>query len=63
MLFNSFLFIALFLPLSCALFFIIGRVRPRLAALWLATASVVFYGYWSPRFVVLLLGSVPSTMQ
>ncbi len=58
MLFNSFLFITLFLPLCCALFFALARVQPRLAAAWLAIASVLFYGYWSPRFVLLLLGSI-----
>ena len=58
MLFNSFLFITLYLPLTCVLFFALARAHPRLAAFWLAAASVLFYGYWSPRFVLLLLGSI-----
>lgn len=29
-----------------------------LGALWLGVASLVFYGYWNPRFVLLLLASV-----
>jgi alginate O-acetyltransferase complex protein AlgI len=29
-----------------------------MAALWLACASLFFYGWWNPRFVLLLLGSV-----
>lgn len=58
MLFNSFEFLFLFLPPVFLGFFWIGRSSHRLAALWLAAASVFFYGYWNPNFVSLLLASV-----
>ncbi len=58
MLFNSHIFIFLFLPLVAAAFFVIGRVSQSWAAAWLAAASLFFYAYWSPKYVVLLLGSV-----
>lgn len=58
MLFNSFQFIFLFLPITFTVFFYIARNRQRLAALWLAAASLFFYGMWNPQFVLLLLASI-----
>lgn len=58
MLFNSYEFLFLFLPVTLAGFFILGGVSHRLAALWLGLASIFFYGYWNPKFVALLLASI-----
>jgi alginate O-acetyltransferase complex protein AlgI len=58
MLFNSFEFLLLFLPVVFFGFFAIGAKSFRLAALWLAMASLFFYGWWNPKFVALLVGSV-----
>jgi alginate O-acetyltransferase complex protein AlgI len=58
MLFNSYEFIFGFLPAALIVFFIFGRINRTLAAAWLALASVFFYGYWSPKYVPLLLASV-----
>jgi len=58
MLFNSYAFIFLFLPVTAALYFLIGRCSHDLAALWLALASLFFYGYWNPAYLPLLLISV-----
>ncbi len=58
MLFNSFEFILGFLPVTAAVFFAIGRVNRLAAAAWLAAASLFFYGWWNPRYVPLLAGSV-----
>ena len=59
MLFNSYEFVFFFLPLTVGVFFLLSAGRwVRAAAAWLALMSVLFYGYWSPRYVVLLLGSV-----
>jgi alginate O-acetyltransferase complex protein AlgI len=58
MLFNSYAFILGFLPLALALFFVLGRLNRVWAAAWLALASIAFYGYWSPKYIALLLGSV-----
>src|ERR1035441_10588750 len=58
MLFNSYPFIFLYLPLVFVGMFWIGRRSPRLAALWLGAASLVFYAVWDPRFVLLLFASV-----
>jgi alginate O-acetyltransferase complex protein AlgI len=58
MLFNSYAFIFGFLPVVLLVFFLLGRTNRELAAAWLALASLVFYGYWSPLYVPLLLASV-----
>jgi alginate O-acetyltransferase complex protein AlgI len=58
MLFNSYAFILGFLPPALALFFFLGRLNGVWAAAWLASASIAFYGYWSPKYIALLLGSV-----
>jgi D-alanyl-lipoteichoic acid acyltransferase DltB (MBOAT superfamily) len=58
MLFNSYEFIFGFLPVAFVGFFVLARVGVFYAALWLGFASVIFYGYWNPRFVLLLLGSI-----
>ncbi len=58
MLFNSFLFLTLFLPLALAGYYASGARYPRVAALWLCAASIVFYGAWNPAFVGLLTASI-----
>ena len=58
MLFNSFPFIFLFLPVTLFGFFILGRREHKFAAAWIAAASVFFYGWWNPAFVLLLLASI-----
>lgn len=59
MLFNSYEFLLIFLPATAAVFFTLsGWGYLRSAATWLAFASIVFYGYWSPSYVLLLLASI-----
>jgi len=58
MLFNSFEFILFFVPFVLIGFFCIASRSHRLGALWLAAASLFFYGWWNPKFVMLLLASV-----
>ena len=59
MLFNSYVFLFVFLPIAWIAFRLIARFRSRIAAmLTLVAASLVFYAYWNPPFVVLLLLSI-----
>lgn len=58
MLFNSYQFVLLFLPAVLLGFYWIAGRNPFAATVWLAVASLFFYGWWNPRFVFLLLGSV-----
>ena len=52
MLFNSYQFIFLFLPITFFVFFAIGGRRPVYAAAWLTLASLFFYGWWNPVYVL-----------
>lgn len=58
MLFNSYTFIFLFLPLVFTLFVFFGRINQTLAATWLTVASLFFYGWWNIAFLPLLLASI-----
>jgi len=58
MLFNSFAFIFVYLPVTLAIFFLVARSSRPAAAGWLAFMSLVFYGWWDYRYLPLLLGSI-----
>ncbi|MRX06442.1 MBOAT family protein [Pseudoduganella sp. FT25W] len=58
MLFNSFSFLFLYLPVVLAGYFLLLRWRPAWIAGWLALASLFFYGYWDARYLPLLIGSI-----
>jgi alginate O-acetyltransferase complex protein AlgI len=58
MLFNSFEFLFAFLPLAVAVFFLVARASRLSAAGWLAAASLFFYGWWDPRYLILLAASI-----
>jgi alginate O-acetyltransferase complex protein AlgI len=59
MLFNSYEFIILFLPITLAGFFYIGSVgHHRVAISWLVAASLFYYGWWNPAYLSLILGSI-----
>jgi D-alanyl-lipoteichoic acid acyltransferase DltB (MBOAT superfamily) len=55
MLFSSSIFIYAFLPVVLAGYFLLARLRQgSLARLWLAVASLFFYGYWGPKYLLLI---------
>ncbi len=58
MLFNSYEFIFLYLPIVFFGFIFIGKHKQSGVVLWLAVASLFFYGYWEIKFLLLLLGSI-----
>ncbi|MCB1961107.1 MAG: MBOAT family protein [Rhodocyclaceae bacterium] len=58
MLFTSSTFVFLYLPIVIAGFFLLPAGWRSVAASWLFAASVFFYGYWMPAYVLLLLGSI-----
>ncbi len=58
MLFNSLPFIFVFLPVVLIGFFVLGRFNRLAAAAFLALASFAFYGWWSPKYLLLLTGSI-----
>ena len=58
MLFNTPVFILGFLPLTLAGFALAGQWSRRAALLVLLLASLVFYAWWNPIFLPLLVGSM-----
>jgi alginate O-acetyltransferase complex protein AlgI len=59
MLFNSLQFILVFLPITLIGFFVLGgREQPRLAVTWLVAASLFFYGWWNPAYLILIIISI-----
>lgn len=59
MLFNSYLFIFGFLPLTLVGFFLAGkRGHHRIAISWLVACSLFFYGWWNPAYLSLILASI-----
>src|SRR3569833_2307524 len=58
MLFNSTIFLFGFLPATLLLFFLFGRYSVRLARVWLAAASLFFYAWWNPPYLILLAISI-----
>ncbi len=58
MLFNSYLFIFLFLPVALAGYFALGRVGNLAPVVWLALASLVFYSVGNWQYVPLLVASI-----
>jgi D-alanyl-lipoteichoic acid acyltransferase DltB (MBOAT superfamily) len=57
-LFNSRLFILVFLPAVLAGFFLLARFGRRAALQWLLISSFVFYAWWKPVLLLLLLFSI-----
>jgi len=60
MLFNSYVFILAFLPLTLLGYFMLGRLpeRIQLNKLFLVLASFLFYGYNNPRYVPIIVLSI-----
>ena len=58
MLFNSYAFIFIFLPVVIFGFYLLGRIRYEWSIIFLFVASLFFYGYWDLRYVGLLIFSI-----
>ncbi len=58
MLFNSYEFLFLFLPATLVIYFLIGKRSHEVAIGWLVLASLFFYGWWNPVYLLLLVASM-----
>ncbi len=59
MLFNSYLFIFVFLPVTLAIYFLARKYGSlKLALCGVVLASIVYYAYWKIDYLAILLGSV-----
>jgi alginate O-acetyltransferase complex protein AlgI len=54
MLFSSYPFLFIFLPLALLGFFAAARLGPLAARLWVCAVSLLFYGWWHPQGLILL---------
>jgi len=59
LLFNSYIYIFLFLPIVLFVYFSLNQMRLVLAAkAWLVFTSLVFYSYWNPIYLPIITGSM-----
>ncbi|MEW9052991.1 MAG: MBOAT family O-acyltransferase [Neobacillus sp.] len=59
MLFNSYQFIFLFLPIVFIGYFVVLRkAKLHTKMIWLVLASLFFYGYWTPKYLYLIISSI-----
>lgn len=59
MLFNSPQFIFFFLPIVFFTYFLLNKIAPLyVSRTWLASCSLFFYGWWNPRYLLLILLSI-----
>lgn len=58
MIFNSFEFIFLFLPIVFIVYFLLNRFNYIFAKVWLVVSSLFFYSWWNPSYLPLILFSL-----
>ncbi len=58
MLFNSHLFIFLFLPTTLLIFILLNNHHYKISLVWLIAASLFFYAWWNPVYLMLLVASI-----
>ncbi len=59
MLFNSYIFLFIFLPITISIFFIFGKYKnKRLPIIWIVFSSLFFYGWWNPIYLLFIIGSM-----
>jgi alginate O-acetyltransferase complex protein AlgI len=58
MLFSSNVFIFFFVPIALIGYQLLGRFGRRAVFGWLSLVSLFFYGYWNPKYLFLLGGSI-----
>ena len=58
MLFNSHIYILLFLPGALLGYYMLAKRSDRASTAWLVIASLFFYAYWLPVYLFLIIGSM-----
>lgn len=58
MVFNSYIFVLFFLPLTLISYFLLNTISRNLANLSLLGMSLWFYGYFNPAYLILLISSI-----
>lgn len=58
MLFNSYMFVFVFLPLSIIGYFLLNKIKPVFARLYLLIMFLWFYGYFSYKCLSIIIASI-----
>jgi alginate O-acetyltransferase complex protein AlgI len=58
MLFNSYQFLLIFLPIALIGYQIAGALHRRAVVVWLGLVSLAFYAYWRPALLYILVSSI-----
>ncbi len=58
MIFNSLEFIFIYLPITLFGFFLAAKKSNLWAIIWLVCCSLFFYGWWNPKFTLILIFSI-----
>lgn len=58
MLFNSYIYILLFLPITLLGYYLFAKRSDLASKVWLVIASLFFYAYWAPIYLFLIIGSM-----
>jgi len=58
MVFASFSFVFIFLPIALVGYYLVGKLGANYAVGWLVLASLAFYAAWNPAFLALLVCSI-----
>ncbi|UII55637.1 MBOAT family protein [Cytobacillus spongiae] len=58
MIFNSFEFIFVFLPIVFVVYFLLNKVNFTISKIWLLLSSLFFYSWWNPKYLPLILVSL-----
>src|SRR5271155_5552905 len=58
MLFNSVVFVVLFLPICLMIYYFMAKLSSRHAIVWLTLASLTFYGWHEPKNLLLIAFSL-----
>ncbi len=58
MLFNSYAFLFVFLPVALLGYQVAGRIHRKAVVAWLGLMSCAFYAYWHPAFLLVLVSSI-----
>ncbi len=59
MLFNSYIFILLFLPVTWGIYFLLNSKKQyKIAQFCLIVASLIFYGFYNWHYLLVIIGSI-----
>ena len=58
MLFNSYMFIFVFMPITLIAYYVIAKFSKKMCNVWLLLASLIFYGWFSLSYAIFFIISI-----